>query len=305
MSPSALPRTLASAGQVVAFPRTLVSAGQVPPQRAVMAGRAPPRALVQAEHPRVVLPPLALRIPRPGEDRGPFTSRRPQWSDRHDGPSSAAPPADVQKLVIGAGLAALAVVLGVVVWQVMSADAPKPALDAGGAGGPILRAARRVIPCDFGTPLWDEILGGAIGPGRWKLYEKGYGTTCGIVVAYVLEQAGIDPRLINRGDRYKIGAHISRLFQGGKAIGALRMDAELEPGDVYCMLRDGGKPGVVPEHVGLVLERHGAELVTADGGQTDANGNQCARIVRRTITGNRIKGPFSTGTCVWRLSLGG
>jgi hypothetical protein len=32
----------------------------------------------------------------------------------------------------------------------------------------------------------------------------------------VLEQAGIDLRLINRGDRFKIGAHISRLYKGAR-----------------------------------------------------------------------------------------
>jgi hypothetical protein len=118
----------------------------------------------------------------------------------------------VQPLVIGAALAAAAALLGVAAWQL--ADTYDPGgggkVDGeGGGSGPILRVARRVIPCDFGTPLWDEILGWAIGPGRWKLYEKGYGTTCGIVVGYVLEQAGADPRLINRGDRFKIGAHVS------------------------------------------------------------------------------------------------
>jgi hypothetical protein len=58
---------------------------------------------------------------------------------------------------------------------------------------PILRVARGVIPCDFGMPLGDEILGGALGPGRWKRYEKGDGTTCGIVVGYMLEQAEAGP----------------------------------------------------------------------------------------------------------------
>ena len=72
------------------------------------------------------------------------------------------------------------------------------------------------------------------------------------------------------------------------------------------MLRDGGRvSGVVPEHVGIVLERRGEELVTGDGGQTDARGNQCARVVRRTIKGNRIAGQLGSSTCVWRLSLGG
>lgn len=293
------PRTLVSPGQVrPVVPRTLLSEGQVDRSRVFMPPREPPKALDRAGAARWAK--VALK-----GYSGPDTVRHPLWSDRDDGPSSAAPPADAQKLVIGVGLAALAVLLGVVAWQALSTDPVGPAPDASGTGGPILRTARRVIPCDFGSPLWDEMLGGALGPGRWKLYEKGYGTTCGIVVGYVLEQAGADPRLINRGDRFKIGAHISRLYEGGKAIGALRMDAELEPGDVYYMLRDGGKPGVLPEHVGIVLARNGDELVTGDGGQKDANGNQCARIVRRTIKGNRIHGPFGGATCGWRLSLGG
>lgn len=62
---------------------------------------------------------------------------------------------------------------------------------------------------------------------------------------------------------------------------------------------------MVPEHVELVLERHGEELVTGDGGKTDAKGNPCSQMVRRTINVNRISGPFGASTCVWRLSLGG
>ncbi|MEO5725867.1 MAG: hypothetical protein ABI134_23140 [Byssovorax sp.] len=55
----------------------------------------------------------------------------------------------------------------------------------------------------------------------------------------------------------------------------------------------------------LVPERRAEELVTGDGGQTDTKGNQCARVVRRTIKGNRITGLFGSSTCGWRLALGG
>ena len=103
--------------------------------------------------------------------------RKPRWSDRDDDLSTAGPPADVQNLVVGMGLAAL---LGVAAWQVLGADPSEPVIDGGGGPGPFLRVARRVIPWGFGTPLCDEIFGDAIGPGRWKLYEKGYGATRGI-----------------------------------------------------------------------------------------------------------------------------
>ena len=169
----------------------------------------------------------------------------------------------MQPLVIGAALDTLAVLLAVAAWQLAETFDPGggPGKVDGEGGGPrpILRVARRETRCDFGTPLWDEILGGAIGPGRWKLYEKGSGTTCGILVGYVLEQARVDVRLINRGDRFKIGAHISRLYEGGQSdrraphgCGTRAGDVEgaersarsawmrTRAGDVCCVLRDGG-----------------------------------------------------------------
>jgi len=170
------------------------------------------------------------------------------------------------------------------------------------ASNRIVNAAKRLVPCDYDTSLWDTILGGRISPGVWRYYEVNHGTTCGIVTGAILEQAGANPLLINRGASYRIGAHISRLYEGGKKLGILRTDPDLQPGNVYCVTQDSTKPGD-HSHVGVVLARQGETLITADGGQTDSAGHQCARIVRRRLVGKRIIGPQSAGTFAWRLVL--
>jgi len=123
-------------------------------------------------------------------------------------------------------------------------------------------------------------MGGQTGPGTFAYYSDGWGTTCGVVAAAILEKAGVHPSLINRGGRFVIGEHISRIYKGAKDRGYLRTDSDLRPGDLYYVRRPSGV-----EHVGVIVEKSGADTITADGGQRDKDGRQCARMCKRRFEG--------------------
>lgn len=182
---------------------------------------------------------------------------------------------------------------------------PAPSSSSGSTAERIIAAAKANVPADYGTPLWDEIMGPKRAPGKWAYYEDHYGTTCGVVAAKILEDAGVGPEYINRaepgGSGFKIADHIARMQRAGLADGTIIDNAELEPGDVYHATHDN-PPG---EHVGTVIARDGDTITTADGGQTDANGHQCARIAVRRLSGDtltRIDGvPAGAMKVTWRL----
>ena len=145
-------------------------------------------------------------------------------------------------------------------------------------------------------PRWDALLGGKMGDGRWKYYERGFGTTCAIVAAGMLEQAGAPPELINRdapgGSGFKPGWHVTKLHEGATQLGWIRMPQEgrlpdLEPGDIYCAThpakdRDGNP--LSGEHVGCLVgvdtTADAIALETADGGQGTSAHQMMARIRR-------------------------
>ncbi len=145
----------------------------------------------------------------------------------------------------------------------------------------ILRAVHDLIPCDYGTQNWEWMMGGLVKPGVFRYYSDGWGTTCGVVAAAVFEHAGVNEALINRGNRFVIGAHISRIYSGAKKLGYLHEDTDLQPGDMYYVRRDSGV-----EHVGFIVEKNGADTITADGGQKDNQGRQCARLCKRRFEGD-------------------
>lgn len=185
-----------------------------------------------------------------------------------------------------------------------------------------------------GDPRWDDtICGGLISPRRWQWYdgtlaqnEAGvwtfrYGTTCAIAVTAVLERAGVGAwvppltgalgkLLLNRpppvGVGYEPGAWATRLVVGGRACKVLREGpdrADLRPGDVYQIERDNNP---AKWHVGIVLERSGERVLTADGGQTTGSGpnqQQCARLTRRTLRGDVLSSAGAGhGKIKWRLT---
>lgn len=172
----------------------------------------------------------------------------------------------------------------------------------------ILQTIPTMIPQNYGTETWNEIMGGKIRPGVFKYYSDGWGTTCGVVVGAVLEKAGAPHELINRDPSYKIGAHISKLYQGAKTLGLLRTDIDgLQPGDVYAICRSNASKGVDCTHVGFILERNENLLITADGGQScyypKLGKKQCAKIIHRKIKGDYIITPDGNQSkFVWRIT---
>ncbi len=152
-------------------------------------------------------------------------------------------------------------------------------------------------------PTWDERLGGKKSANQWAYFERGFGTTCGVVAAAWAEIAGWPADLINRdppgGDGFKIGAHISKLHDGARAHGWLHEPShgvlpDLAPGDIlgttHPSVDKDGKP-LAGEHVDVVLSVTPQDdgtlaIETADGGQTDDKGNQAAKRRTRTVHAN-------------------
>jgi hypothetical protein len=87
-----------------------------------------------------------------------------------------------------------------------------------------------------------------------------------------------------------MGAHISRLVEGAKSLGAWRTDpAKLAPGDVFMIATP---PKGEDAHVGFFLKREGDWLHTADAGQrAEKTGAQAARRVRRRLVKGKLSGP--------------
>lgn len=167
-------------------------------------------------------------------------------------------------------------------------------------------------------PRWDELLGGKLNANQWRYYDRGYGTTCGVVAAAWAAQAGWPADLVNRdppeGSGFKIGAHISRLHDGARAHGWLHVPnrgdlPDLVPGDVLgtehdVFDKDGNKTR--GEHVDVVLSATPQDdgtlaIETADGGQEDAQGRQAAKRRQRVIhTDGTVVSPGSgNATVAW------
>jgi len=184
-------------------------------------------------------------------------------------------------------------------------------------GERVRAAALALAPASTGDPRWDdEVLGGKLGPGRWRYFERGYGTTCGIFAGAVLARVGAPAVLINRdppeGSGFRVGEPIARLYQGAQTLGWLRVAGrdpiDLRRGDVYCVHRPGatykGAP-VSPEHVGIVVDVSGSKITTADGGQTDAQGEQCSLRRERTLSGSELATVSGPATLAWWVRVGG
>ncbi len=190
-----------------------------------------------------------------------------------------------------------------------------------GIGDRIIEAARRLAtpipPLDYvgiPDPRWvDEVLGGSKGPGKWQWYEAGFGTTCAVFATAVLQAAGAQAwtapngesgrALLNRpppiGVGFVIGDWAGKFAKGGDLCDVRRLDPNLQPGDLYYVVRDGDP---AKWHVGFVLERRGNKLVTCDGGQTAPDKSQCVRIMTRQIDGKKLTSKFGTAEIQWRLT---
>lgn len=180
----------------------------------------------------------------------------------------------------------------------------------------VIDIASSVAPVLWETPLWTEMMGGRIDkktkwPGMFKYYQDNYGTTCGVIVNYIIEKAGAPPAMINRGPPcnstkqipcFGIGQHISKISVMSQKLGIMKTDLDgIKPGDLFVIAQDSIKVGD-PSHIGVVLYRDGNSLITADGGSS-CNGKQCSKITFRTILpkNRTINSQGSTATLTYRV----
>lgn len=143
-----------------------------------------------------------------------------------------------------------------------------------------------VVPSDYGDAKFSALIG--------DMYTEGprAGSTCGFLTSYLLFQLGCrSPLIVNRNDPgsglvYKIGANVSRLVGGAKALGAWRTGPSgIRPGDIYFISNGPSET----EHVGVYLAApDGSYWDTADAGQTNSGGHQAARYVTRDFDGVRL-----------------
>lgn len=132
-----------------------------------------------------------------------------------------------------------------------------------------------------GDPNFDMLLGGKIAEGKWRRFEKGHGTTCGVAAVGFGEQAGLPPDLLNsappKGSGFTPGAHFSRFRAGAQKRGWLQTPTtgelpDLRAGDIYVSEKPP-KNGVDGAHIGAIVSavRKGdtIEIETADGGQDE------------------------------------
>lgn len=183
-----------------------------------------------------------------------------------------------------------------------------PSVSSGGLAVRLVEVVLADLPNEdsvLGEPdsRWDTRLGGRLGPGRWAYYESSHGTSCAVVQGAWLELAGGPAVMINRkapgGSGFKIGAPVSRLYEGARSLGWLREPKagtlpDLRAGDIYgtthpAVDKDGNK--LSGEHVGTVLSAELAgdtlNIETGDGGQKDSAGREAAKRRKRTISLSR------------------
>lgn len=131
----------------------------------------------------------------------------------------------------------------------------------------------------------------------------GAGTTCGFLCHWLMFRLGCrDKSLVNRtehdeGLRYVPGANISKIRNNPYF-------HVYDPSDIYdtpalgdVVFISNGAPAT--EHVFIFLEETNAESdeilwTSADAGQTNSSGKQCARVVRRTWKSGQLTGVSST-----------
>lgn len=182
----------------------------------------------------------------------------------------------------------------------------------------IVRVARQLAPLprpgdDATYSLFESaVLGGTTTTaGVYRYYSDGYGTTCVLFAAAVLDLAGAPRSVVDRSIEAKGGygqPFLARMIGGAKELGWYRDDiAGLAPGDVYCVHRPDPQPGVDPTHVGVVLSVTGDIIVTADGGQSCQIGGskkQCSKIIerKRDTNAKTLAGLYGPGPFQWRIA---
>lgn len=145
---------------------------------------------------------------------------------------------------------------------------------------------RLYVPCDAGDEHFEEIAQGR--ERQTPIYSS-----CGDLVHWALYRAGYRGPVLNRSVpaehlKWDMGLNLDHILSGGRKVGAWvdwKADLLPAPGDA-CMIFDPQKPN--HEHVFWVLEVEGAsgKVVSADAGQVNEKGHQCARIVTRFLKPN-------------------
>lgn len=153
------------------------------------------------------------------------------------------------------------------------------------------------VPSDFGDSKFSEII--------LRDFSPGFGTTCGFLCHWLLWRLGCtNHEIINRSapgfPTYRPGANISRLYQGGKppfirTVNATAIRDGLRPqlGDIVFIKTDPNNRTGAGEHVCVFLEEttENGRIVwkSADAGQKNSAGQECARFVTREFI------PFGSG----------
>jgi len=137
----------------------------------------------------------------------------------------------------------------------------------------------------------------------------GKGTTCGFLPSWLHWRLGCRKKeYVNRTDEkyglsYKTGQNMSFVFNGGKAPFKLYAVGVLPERYDTVFISDGlwGKDhNTNTEHVCLFIRQEYENgkyyWVTADSGQKNDDGKECARIVRRIVSGDILGGRKIIGT---------
>ena len=173
--------------------------------------------------------------------------------------------------------------------------------------GFIVELVRSYVPFDYGGAKFKEVC---------RDYVMPYGTTCGFLPIWALWRAGCrDPKFINRTDPdsgliYKNGANLARLWnKGHPPFEPYVADMTFTPGDILYIYDglDGAGHNPNTEHVFIYLDSEVDEvdgktyMISADAGQTNAKGQQAAKILKRLWNGRSI-GKNADRKIVGRLS---
>lgn len=151
-----------------------------------------------------------------------------------------------------------------------------------GALSPLRRLAvdlvSSVVPSDQGEPAFDDVTA------DWT----GGGTTCGFLCHWLLYRIGCtDATLVNhnapdRGLSYVDGRNIAKLYHGGAPpFVKWTPGAVPQPGDIVFIRGDGNPTEHVFVFLSEELTADGVVWNTAEAGQTNELGRQCARWKRR------------------------
>lgn len=153
-----------------------------------------------------------------------------------------------------------------------------------------IAACNNVIPSNYGEDTFDQTL-------CQGHFQAGYGSTCGFLWSYVLEQIGNrSPEMLNRdepdyGITYGPGENISRPVSGAKSLGCWRTLSDGPPSQGDLIFWSNGPSNT--EHVEVFDSDDGTSYHCYAAGQTNGNGQQCAKYITRAKIGTTQGGFFN------------